>query len=550
MYMKYLFVICLVALGLKTHAQDRAITGILLDKTTQQPIENANITLKGTTSGAVSDSLGVFKIILKSNIKSLVISHVNYQTVLIQIPEKDKFKIKLDKIYVVLPKVVLNLQPPALAPFDTTYKERERIANREVEQNASFYGGTEYLNHFLSTNYKYPEGYDLLLSGETYVSFEVGITGSVDSVKIQDDLLNIAMKNQIIKTFSSMPDWQPAYQRGKSVAQKLLVPTVYGPLSKSDESITYLNYYLAKSITYPVEAIRLAVEGTVFVYFALNSEQDFTRLEVIQGIGSDCDKMVYSAVKSIPKAELKNLMIELGDSVFVLPVDFHLDPTSIREDILINSTDAVFLLPIEVLAYKPTNYLGRQYATIYNPASEFYSVEGALKHINNATKLRITDQQLSLLSPDVGKLINLRLLDLENNNLQALPKELADLPFLEEVYASRNKLSSLPMGVSNMARLKIVDLAKNDFTEFPVELLRLKKLRLLDLSNNKISLIPSEIGNLKNLKTLLLRNNNIQDLPEEFFKLNLKEIDFEGNSFSEELKQKIKESFKNAKITL
>ena len=535
---------------MKIHAQDRVITGRLIDKTTQQPIENANIILKGTTSGAVSDSLGVFQIILKSNFRSLVITHVNYQSVLIQITEKDKIKIELNKIYVVLPKVVLALQPPLLAPFDTTDRDRESIVNREVEQNASFYGGIEYLNYFLSTNYKYPEGLDSLIAGEVYVSFEVGITGTVDSVKIHNDSLNIAMKNQILKTFSSMPDWQPAYQRGKPVAQKLLVPVIYGFVFKSDESITYLNYYLTKSIRYPEEAKRLAVEGTVFVYFALNSKQDFKRLEVLQGIGSDCDKMVYNAIKGIPKSELKNLMMELGDSVFVLPVDFHLDPTSIREDNLIISTDAVFLMPLEVIAYKPTNYLGRQEGTVYKPTSEFYSVEGALKHINNASKLRITNQQLGLLSPEVGKLKNLRLLDLENNKLQALPEELADLPYLEELYASRNSLNSLPAGVSKMSQLKIIDLAFNNFTEFPGELLSLKKLRSLDLSNNDISLIPSGIGSLKNLKMLVLRNNNIQYLPEEFFNLKLKEINFEGNSFSEELKLKIKESFKNAKINL
>ena len=548
--MKYLVIVCLMAFSINTIAQDRVITGRILDKATQQPITNANITLQGTTSGGVSDSIGVFELKLKSNFKSLVISHVNYQSVLIQIPDGDKFKIELDKIYIVLSKVVLSFQPPELAPLDTIKKAEANIASREVEQNASFNGGMEYLNYFLATNYKYPEGLDSLVAGETYVSFEIGINGAVDSVKIHNDSLNTSMQNQIIQVFSSMPDWQPASQRGVAVTQKIVVPIKYGPVSKGDESISYLSYYLAKSITYPFEAVKLAVEGTVFVYFALNSQQEFTRLEILQGIGSDCDQMVYSAISDIPKAELKNLMMELGDSVFVLPVDFHLDPTSIREDNLQTSTDAVFLMPVEVLANKPFNYLGRQYGTIYKPTSEFYSVEGALKHISNASKLRIANQQLTSLSPEVGKLVNLRLLDLENNELQSLPGELADLHYLEEFYAPRNKLSSLPMRVREMHRLKIIGLAHNNFTEFPEELLNLRRLRSLNLSNNSISLIPTRIGGLKNLKMLILSDNNIQDLPEEFFKLNLKDINLEGNNLSEELKQKIKESFKNAKITL
>ena len=548
--MKYLVIVCLIAFGLKTQAQDRVITGRIVDKATQQPIESADITVKGTTSGAVSDSLGLFQIKVKSSFKTLMISHVNYQLVLIQIPEADKFKIEIDRIFILLPKVVLSFRPPELAALEPTVKGKANLVSREVEQNASFYGGIEYLNYFLATNYKYPVGLDSIVAGETYVSFEIGITGAVDSVKIHDDSLNTSMQYQIIKIFSSMPEWQPAYQRGKPVAQKLLMPISYGPVTKIDESITYLSYYLGKSIAYPEEAVRLAVEGTVFAYFTLNSEQDFTRLEILQGIGSGCDKMVYNAVNSIPKAELKKLMVEIGDSVFVLPVDFHLDPTSTREDNLINSTDAVFLMPIEVLASKPINYLGRQYGIIYNPTSEFYSVEGALKHINNAAKLRIANQQLTSLSPEVGKLINLRRLDLENNKLQALPEELADLQYLEEFYAPQNSLSSLPLRFGEISQLKIIGLAYNNFTEIPVEILSLKRLRKLDLSNNKISQIPAGIGNLKNLKMLILRNNNLQDLPEELFNLNLKDINLEGNDLSEELKLKIKESFKNAKIIL
>lgn len=548
--MKYLVIVCLIAFSIKTLAQDRVITGRILDKATQQPIAYANITIQGTTSGGVSDSMGVFELKLKSSFKSLVISHVNYQSVLIQFPAGDKFKIELDKIYIMLPMVVLSFQPPELAPLDTIKKVKANIASREVEHNASFNGGMEYLNYFLATNYKSPEGLDSLVTGETYVSFKIGINGAVESVKIHNDSLNTSMQNQIIQVFSSMPDWQPASQRGVAVTQKIVVPIKYGPVSKSDESITYLSYYLAKSIIYPKEAIRLAVEGTVFVYFSLDSKQEFTRLEILQGIGSDCDKMVYSAISGIPREELKNLMMELGDSVFVLPVDFHLDPTSIREDNLIKSTDAIFLMPVEVLASKPNNYLGQQYGTIYKPTNEFYSVEGAIKHLNNASKLRIINQQLTSLSREVGKLKYLLLLDLENNELQSLPRELADLHYLEELYAPRNKLSSLPKRVREMHRLKIIGLAHNNFTEFPEELVNLRRLHTLDLSNNNISLIPTSIGDMKNLKMLILRDNNIQELPEEFFKLNLKDIKLEGNNLSEGLKQKIKESFKNAKITL
>jgi hypothetical protein len=549
MSMKYLIVVCLLAFSIKTSAQDRVITGRIVDKETRQPIENANIIVQGTTSGSVSDSLGIFQINLTAGFKSLLISHVSYQLISVQIPAADKFRIELMEIFMVLPKVMLSLQPPELDSLLSTNNASDYKDVREVEQNASFYGGIEYLNYYLSTNYKFPEGLDSSVKGSTYVSFRVDTSGAIENVKVHDVLLNVSMKNHLIQLFNSMPTWRPAYQRGEPVAQKILVPINYGPVKQSDETTTYLYYYLTRAITYPDEAIRVALEGTVFIYFSLDSEQNFTRLEILQGIGSGCDKMVYNAISTIPKAELKNLMLSVGDSVFVLPVDFRLDQSSTREDQLSKLADAIFLLPVEVLAYKPNDY-GVLANMEFYATTDFYSVEGALKHINNANKLSITGQELSSLSPEVGKLTNLLILNLANNNLESLPAELTDLLKLKDFNAPRNNLNSLPEDFSEMRQLKVVSLAYNNFTEFPQELLNLKRLQSLDLSNNNLIIIPSAISKLKNLKILLLANNNFQNFPDEFFELNLEVIDLQGNDLSEEVKQKINQSFKNAKITL
>ena len=547
--MKYPVLVCLIVFTLTASAQERLITGRIVDKNTQKPIENADILVKGTTSGTVSNSMGYFQLKLNPNYNTLVVSHLSYLMISTQVPESDNFKIELEEIYIVLPKVVLSFQPPELSPFQPDTLEIDSKSSREVEQSAGYYGGMEYLNYYLTTNYKYPEGLDSLIVGETYVSFEIDITGAVDSVRIHNDSLNVKMHDQIIELFSTMPNWRPAYQHNIPIRQKFIVPVRYGLVSKSNSTDTYLHYCLKKNITYPTEALRVALEGTVFVYFSLNSQQDFNRLEILQGIGSGCDKMVYNAIQSIPKAELKSLMANIGDSVFILPVDFRLDGTSLVEDKLLNLTEAVFLMPIEVLASKPNSYYSSSTGMNY-PTREFYSVEGALKHIYYASKLRIVNQQLSSLSPDVGKLTNLLLLDLENNKLESLPPEFTNLLSLQEFYAPKNKLSSLPSGMQDMRQLKIIGLAYNDFTEFPAEILSLKKIQAQELSFNKISKIPPEIGNLKNLKVLIFRNNNLQELPEEFFKLKLDEIYLSGNNLSEELKQKIKESFKNAKIIL
>jgi len=548
--MKYLVLYCLIAVGLVSRAQERVITGRIVDKKTQQPIENASISVLGTTTGSFSNSMGIFQIKLASNYKSLIISHLSYQMVSIEVPEGDNFKIGLEEIFVMLPKANLTLQPPELAPYQLTKDEQKIKISREIEASASFFGGFEYFNYYLTTHFKYPDSLSVVVAGDTHVSFEVNPSGIVENIKVYDDSLNTSMRNQIIELFSSMPVWQPARQRGNPVSQKFLMSIKYGLVTKSKVTETYLNYYLTKTISYPVEAKRIALEGTVFAYFSLNSKQEFTRLEILQGIGSGCDKMVYNAIQNMPKAELKSLMEDIGDSVFVLPVDFLLDISSAQVDVLLTSTDAIFLMPLEVLAHQPSTYYNAMGDLLYYPTAEFLSLEGALKHINNASRLRIVNQKLTSLSPDIGKLSYLLLLDLENNELTSLPEELVKLQFLEELYAPKNKLSSMPKGLGELGKLKIIGMAQNNFTKFPEVLLSLKKLHGLDLSNNKISSLPTGINKLKKLRVLILKNNNLQDLPEEFFDLRLEELHLEGNNFSKELKLKIKKEFKNAKIIL
>jgi len=544
--MKFIATLSLLAFGLLAHAQERVVTGQIVDKTTLLPIANANILIQGTTSGTISNLRGFFQINLKANYKGLIVSHVSYQEITIVIPEVNSFKIEMEQIFIILPKVVLSTRPPELAPYQLP---ADIITYKEVEQNATFNGGTEYLISYLTSNFNYPDSLTYILKGSTYVSFNVEITGAIGNILIHHGSLNKLLKNQLILLFDAMPDWQPAYQNGAPVSQQFVIPIDYGPVSQYAGD-TYLNYYLQKNITYPPAALRLASEGTVFAYFSLNAYQEFTRLIILQGIGDGCDKMVYDAIKGIPKAELMKLMAGVGDSVFVLPVDFRLDQSSTREDELVKSTDAVFLSPMVVLASPETKYPGSGYSNFFKPTSLFYSVEGALKHIENATELRIVNQQITVLSAEIKKLTNLQILNLQKNELRSLPDELIDLPRLTEFYAPQNKLSALPLGFSQLEQLKVIGLAHNEFTDFPMTILRLKRLRALDLSNNNLSEIPVGISNLKRLKVLILNDNNLQNLPDEIFKLNLLEISLQGNNLSEEVISKVHKSFKNAKITL
>ncbi|XP_050391281.1 uncharacterized protein LOC126810325 [Patella vulgata] len=129
------------------------------------------------------------------------------------------------------------------------------------------------------------------------------------------------------------------------------------------------------------------------------------------------------------------------------------------------------------------------------------------------------DYKLPGIPSGIGRLVNLRVLMVDTNDLTDLPPEIALLRNLERVALSNNKLSKLPNEFVNLRNLRSVHLANNDFYEFPSQLLKLQDLEFLDLSDNHITVLPENIDNLKKLETLLLFINELSKLPESLCKL-------------------------------
>lgn len=100
-------------------------------------------------------------------------------------------------------------------------------------------------------------------------------------------------------------------------------------------------------------------------------------------------------------------------------------------------------------------------------------------------------------------------LDLSGLRLTEVPGDTFEKTDTEELNLSNNNLSgALPSQVGKLQNLKVLNLSNNNFTGVPAEIGSLKNLELLDLSNNSITGLPNELGNLKNLKYLDLTGNN------------------------------------------
>ena len=127
----------------------------------------------------------------------------------------------------------------------------------------------------------------------------------------------------------------------------------------------------------------------------------------------------------------------------------------------------------------------------------------------------------------------LKILDLKNQSLNNLPKELGRLIELEELYLEENFLKDLPLELNNLQKLHTIDLSNNKLESIPEAITKMKSLERLTLRRNVIQTLPAEIAELKNLSYLILSHTNLTQLPHGINQLeNLTYLDISYASFT------------------
>ena len=137
------------------------------------------------------------------------------------------------------------------------------------------------------------------------------------------------------------------------------------------------------------------------------------------------------------------------------------------------------------------------------------------------------------LSPEIGKLSELKILTLNDNDLRELPSELFDLTQLTILEIKNNELIEVPKQIGKLAKLRELDLRNNEFRYLPNSFVNLKSLYKLQLWGNDLEYLPDRIGNLSSLKELYLRGNRLLTLPVSITRLKLTYIDFLENYMCE-----------------
>jgi len=94
--------------------------------------------------------------------------------------------------------------------------------------------------------------------------------------------------------------------------------------------------------------------------------------------------------------------------------------------------------------------------------------------------------------------------------LECLSSEIEKLSGLRNLVLYNNKLSFLPE-IGSLVELKYLYLQDNELSVLPVEIGNLVKLECLDLHDNCLSVLPEELCDLPNLKWIWVYDNPFSD---------------------------------------
>ncbi|XP_060080726.1 malignant fibrous histiocytoma-amplified sequence 1 homolog [Ylistrum balloti] len=170
------------------------------------------------------------------------------------------------------------------------------------------------------------------------------------------------------------------------------------------------------------------------------------------------------------------------------------------------------------------------------------NIPPALFHLQELEVLDLSPERESCLTfrlmfvpRTICKLVNLKVLVLDTNELDEIPLEVTKLINIERLALSNNQLSWLPEGFNKLKKLKSLHLANNEFEEFPMQLCEIDGLEFLDLCDNKLHVLPAEISRLSELHTLLLFFNRLEALPETICEMTYLNCLWIGNNLIKQL---------------
>lgn len=123
------------------------------------------------------------------------------------------------------------------------------------------------------------------------------------------------------------------------------------------------------------------------------------------------------------------------------------------------------------------------------------AIPDSIGQLTNLKKLTLSNNKLKSIPESIGNLINLTTLQIDRNEITSLPGSLCKLTLLDRLDFSYNKLTSLP-DIGTLVNVESIFLQNNELTALP-DLSTFNKLRLVNAEKNPLKQIPPIPTNAK-----------------------------------------------------
>ena len=137
----------------------------------------------------------------------------------------------------------------------------------------------------------------------------------------------------------------------------------------------------------------------------------------------------------------------------------------------------------------------------------------------HAVKIRM-NPSLQKLPSDIGFNDTIRILSMDQNNIEVIPTDFGKLTRLETLSLDENNISILPKELCSLPRLQELSLSENQLPQLCENLASLETLRMLNINSNPIYELPSSLAKLQNLEYINLWDVPLQSEPKELYELN------------------------------
>ena len=305
------------------------------------PVIGANVIVKGTNVGTITDTEGYFVLettknaVLRFSFPGMKAKEVAVKDV------QGKLKVQLYSDGSAQGSQSAP-PPPPMSPQIST--DPSDLVFTVVEVMPEFPGGQGALLQFLAKSIKYPViAQQNGIQGRVTCSFVVGKDGVIRNIEVIRGV-DPSLDLEATRVISMMPKWKPGMQKGKEVSVKYTVPVTFRlqgkednkptplPAGEGDNEITVVGYgeqksadtsgqvfaivekmpqfpggekaineFILKTLQYPVIAQENGIQGKVVCSFIINQDGSVTDAEVISGVDPSLDREALRIVSAMPK---------------------------------------------------------------------------------------------------------------------------------------------------------------------------------------------------------------------------------------------------------